>query len=335
MSTDIEIGESGPRSRAFYDSTWRGWALVVGILVLLSWPVLVFSLSTFELGEAGAYIGVPFVIGFSVFLVAFPFLARSKGDVQTVEQVTFARIISEVFIAMPASVIVLALVTTFFTVYSLMLPDAPLGMDGEEMAASWPTMNQFYFFMFLAVVAAPFMEEIFFRGFLFNALRARFPLRVAIVLQAILFGFAHPINLSYMCGTAIIGLVLGVVYQWRKTILTPMLVHGFYNGLMMIGLFTLMQQQADKPMIGFMHDGLSKRCVIVEVVPNSPAEEAGLREGDVIVGIESSDVESFTDFTEAMKGYVAGDTVKLRIERDNDVFEVELTLKTRSEVLSP
>jgi len=68
---------------------------------------------------------------------------------------------------------------------------------------------------FIAIVAAPFFEELFFRGLLFRALLGRLPVAVAITLQAVVFGLIHynpyygTHNVSVVVALGTIGIVLG------------------------------------------------------------------------------------------------------------------------------
>jgi membrane protease YdiL (CAAX protease family) len=86
-------------------------------------------------------------------------------------------------------------------------------------------------FVFLACVAAPFMEELMFRGFFFNALLRYAPVPVAVLLSAVLFGFAHwqPGNAGAIAPLAATGVVLAVVYYRSGSLTASMLTHACFN----------------------------------------------------------------------------------------------------------
>lgn len=68
----------------------------------------------------------------------------------------------------------------------------------------------------MVLVAAPFVEELFFRGLLFSALRARMAPAAALGVQAVLFGAAHlqPLQLPAL---VLFGAVAGVlVHRWGR-----------------------------------------------------------------------------------------------------------------------
>ncbi len=62
--------------------------------------------------------------------------------------------------------------------------------------------------------------------------------------------------------------------------------------------------------------------VVVNVKPGSPAAEAGLRRGDVIVEVARQPIGGVAEFTEAIQG--AGDSVLLLIQRGDNTFFVVL-----------
>jgi serine protease Do len=62
------------------------------------------------------------------------------------------------------------------------------------------------------------------------------------------------------------------------------------------------------------------------VFPGSPADEAGLQEGDIIVGIDGAQVTVDTDLSMLILPHEPGDTITLRVLRGNSAQEVEVTL---------
>jgi S1-C subfamily serine protease len=68
-------------------------------------------------------------------------------------------------------------------------------------------------------------------------------------------------------------------------------------------------------------------AAIVEVMPDSPAEEAGLQEGDVIVALDGQELDAENNLADLIAQYEPGDTVTLEIERpDEESFEVTVEL---------
>jgi membrane protease YdiL (CAAX protease family) len=82
------------------------------------------------------------------------------------------------------------------------------------------------------IVAAPFGEELFFRGYLYKGLRRRFPVWVAALISAAAFGAGHFAGLSYLLlipGLIVVGVGLALVYERRQSLLASMAAHATFN----------------------------------------------------------------------------------------------------------
>ncbi|MBI9074602.1 MAG: DegQ family serine endoprotease [Desulfatibacillum sp.] len=71
----------------------------------------------------------------------------------------------------------------------------------------------------------------------------------------------------------------------------------------------------------------AKGVVIARVNPYSPAGEAGLRAGDLVVEVDGKEIESVTDANTILTGFVEGDTILFLIERQGATHFV--TVKVR------
>jgi membrane protease YdiL (CAAX protease family) len=90
-----------------------------------------------------------------------------------------------------------------------------------------------------AMTVAPVTEELFFRGLVYTWLRRFTPLVVAILLQAAIFALLHPFTHVHLVIAFVFGIVQGGLYEWRKTLLTPILFHAMYNTLATIAVTLL------------------------------------------------------------------------------------------------
>ena len=88
-----------------------------------------------------------------------------------------------------------------------------------------------WMFVVLACIAGPVIEELIFRGFLFNALRRYLPVWVAIVVSALAFGFAHlqPGNAGVIVPLTVGGIVLAWVYYRSGSLVAAMFTHALFN----------------------------------------------------------------------------------------------------------
>lgn len=62
------------------------------------------------------------------------------------------------------------------------------------------------------------------------------------------------------------------------------------------------------------------------VVEGSPAEEAGLKEGDVILMVDDKELTSTYSLSNAIAGYLVGEVVTLKIWRDGEEMSIQLEL---------
>ncbi len=62
------------------------------------------------------------------------------------------------------------------------------------------------------------------------------------------------------------------------------------------------------------------------IIPGGPAEQAGLRDGDIIVALDGETLSEETDLAMAILPYDPGETVTLRVLRDNTATEIDVTL---------
>jgi membrane protease YdiL (CAAX protease family) len=88
----------------------------------------------------------------------------------------------------------------------------------------------------MVMVIAPFVEELFFRGFFYRALRTRFPLIVAAAVDGLVFGFIHfdfgaADGLLLLPPLAFLGVILCLVYERTGTLWAVIGMHAFNNAV--------------------------------------------------------------------------------------------------------
>lgn len=93
-------------------------------------------------------------------------------------------------------------------------------------------------FLIVVSVCAPIFEEILFRGFVFTYLSRILPMWGALGISGLLFATAH-LNFSDLLPLTALGIVLGVSYSHSRNLLTPILLHSFWNGGTLLTLLVL------------------------------------------------------------------------------------------------
>ena len=69
------------------------------------------------------------------------------------------------------------------------------------------------------------------------------------------------------------------------------------------------------------------------ILPGSPAEEAGLLEGDIIVAVDGQDIDRKSPLGVKLSRYRAGETIELAILRDGEELDIDVTLEEAPEDL--
>ncbi len=126
------------------------------------------------------------------------------------------------------------------------------GMKIEPSRLDWlpavvPNKILVILVLFLGFTLAPVAEEILFRGFIYSWLRTRFPVFLAMSLQALVFSLFHRSGLLESVYYFLVGMVLGIIYEKRKELLSPIIVHAVVNAIVIIPLVVLTLQNYHTP----------------------------------------------------------------------------------------
>jgi membrane protease YdiL (CAAX protease family) len=111
-----------------------------------------------------------------------------------------------------------------------------LGVDtqGEEIVKMFAGLDSPFWFFLVGAVFAPLVEEIFFRGFLFQGFRQRYGWQIGMLLSSAIFAAAH-LDPVALIPTFILGNVLAYVYHRSNSVWPGILLHFLVNAF---GLFS-------------------------------------------------------------------------------------------------
>lgn len=99
----------------------------------------------------------------------------------------------------------------------------------------------------LAVAAAPIVEEVIFRGFLFSAIRDNLGPRRAIVLSALAFSLVHS-NKFAILPLFLLGALLAWSFEYSKSLTVPITIHMAQNA---VTIFTLLLHRVPAEQLKF------------------------------------------------------------------------------------
>ncbi len=90
------------------------------------------------------------------------------------------------------------------------------------------TTRELVWLLVLIGVLVPIGEELFFRGFVYGAVRAHRGVPLAVGLSALLFALAHQYVFDFL-PILVLGVILAVLYERTRTLLPGVVVHGVNN----------------------------------------------------------------------------------------------------------
>ena len=72
--------------------------------------------------------------------------------------------------------------------------------------------------------------------------------------------------------------------------------------------------------------GFEGGALVKQIVEGAPADDAGLREGDLITHVAGERITPARDLATLIRKHEPGDTIELAVERDSEELTIELTL---------
>ena len=135
------------------------------------------------------------------------------------------------------------------------------------------------------------------------------------------FGEVIGINTAKNAGAGIEGLGFAIPIDHAKPIIETIIRSGSLPGKPRIGLYT---QDIDESMAA--EYDLPVGVYITQVEPGSPADDAGLRQGDVIVAINGQEALTTAAINEIKNQFAPGDRIDLTIIRDGRERAVSVIL---------
>jgi membrane protease YdiL (CAAX protease family) len=92
--------------------------------------------------------------------------------------------------------------------------------------------------VFLITILGPLTEEVFFRGFLYPAMRRRLSAAPAIVINGILFGLIH-MSVARLVPLAVLGMIMAWLFEKTRSLVAPATLHALHNALQLLLIYHL------------------------------------------------------------------------------------------------
>jgi membrane protease YdiL (CAAX protease family) len=131
-------------------------------------------------------------------------------------------------------------------VHNMLLYFLKIDTQGQDIIKIFSQLKTPVWFFIVGAVFAPFVEEIFFRGFLFQGFRARYGWITAMLLSSGIFAIAH-LQLAALIPTFILGNVLAYVYHRSNSVWPGMMLHFLVNAFGLCGAYFAIHFQNSLP----------------------------------------------------------------------------------------
>jgi len=124
--------------------------------------------------------------------------------------------------------------------HNLILTAFGIETQGSEISQLFGLLKNPFWFFLVGAVFAPLVEEIFFRGFLFQGLRARYGWVSGMLINSAIFAIAHldPVSLI---PTFILGSLLAYLYHRSNSVWPGVILHMAVNTFGLISVYVLTQ----------------------------------------------------------------------------------------------
>jgi len=310
-------------------STWSIKVVIIGLCALLLWRSTSFI-------DRELIAAIPMWLLFilttvipHLLMLIYPLVTRKQSQSNRFRLPKFKRLLIEAVIAVPVIIGCLVLVSAVQYLITQLSPGSTAVPEIIDRMSKSTGSSFAYGFLLASFMIGPISEEIFFRGFLFNAFRKRTPLVVSILLTSVIFGFVHTFGMAHAIVASLLGIILTLVYCWRKTIFAPIFVHIGYNGIAALAVFLSMYANANTAVLGVKIKEPLKVCLIEAITPNSPAEVAGMLPGDTITKFNDYQITDFQSLLDTIFYYEAGDSL-ITVVRGNNTLQIQVVLISRA-----
>ena len=128
-------------------------------------------------------------------------------------------------------------------------------------------------------------------------------------------------NSGTSTAASIEGIGFAIPYNDVQKKVTDLMEYGYITGKPSLGITVstvspLDEQRFNMPVGAYVNS----------IVPGSCAETAGVKQGDIITGVDGSDITTFEELVNAKNRHSAGDEMKLTIWRGGETIEITVVL---------
>jgi S1-C subfamily serine protease len=136
----------------------------------------------------------------------------------------------------------------------------------------------------------------------------------------------HPFGLAQSFIIGVIGFGLAAVYEWRKTLVAPVLLHASINGVATALLALNIAADATAPRLGVFGEPRGAGVTLTDIAPGSSADRTGLRVGDVVTAIDGMPIPDMRHMSQIVRSERVGDKITIEFSRDEKTQQIVVDL---------
>jgi len=213
----------------------------LGLPFLLVPPLLAFTGGDFSALTSPGALTVQLLLtplSFIVLLILFVALPRALEGVRVWQGAASVR---QVLIGLVAGVFIWSAAQVLAGVLVAILRMLGVNPEGQQEVTSIAQHLPVPIAVLTIAILAPIAEELFFRGFVFNAWEREYGTRNALIGAALLFALAHVPGGTPLAVVIVLllGLVLTAVYAWTRNLATTIGIHAAFNLASVVALFVV------------------------------------------------------------------------------------------------
>lgn len=226
---------------------WTGWDLVASMCVGLALGVggafaVVLALRGLgaDLSDTTIYSVASVVIYGAFGLAAWGFALRRHAA--TFQDAGFRWVgVGPLILAFPLVGLLIFATFVILALTSAIIGDVPTAREQVVPGETSLLLVDLFWLLLAAAVAAPIVEEFFFRGLLFPYLRARRGLVFAVMVSAALFAVVHFVP-PLIPALFVFGIVQALVAYRLKSIYPAIVMHAFNNAVLLLFVYASLGQ---------------------------------------------------------------------------------------------
>jgi len=163
---------------------------------------------------------VSFIISILGYFIVFKIQKRNIVKEAGFSKMHFYKFFILIFVGIAANIVVDFILNAIVYYFDLEHSFSEYNVLIEKILSS----NSVILLLLSTGILFPILEEVIFRGFIFNELKKNISITKAIVIQAFLFGLLH-LNLIQGSYAFLLGLFFAYIYLWTESILGPITLH--------------------------------------------------------------------------------------------------------------